>query len=192
MDRSKVSAEDRVQLLAKGDNVFADSFGNEGTGGHSHLVYPWKKGTTYRFLVTAKPDGTHTIYSGYFYFPDKKSWGLIARFRAPKDGTTLHGLYSFNENFGGANGQQRRLAEFGNQWVRTEDGQWLELLEARFTHDPTGKASRKDYGAGVTHGRFYLSNGGFIAGAVQYGDTFHRPATHKPPTDVTPVLALKE
>src|SRR5262249_33903552 len=48
-DRGKVAAEDRVQLVAKGDGVFTDSFGNEGTGGHSHLVYPWKTGQTYRF-----------------------------------------------------------------------------------------------------------------------------------------------
>lgn len=185
VDRSKVKPDDRVQLLAKGEGVYADSFGNEGTGGHSHLIYPWKKDVTYRFLVSAKPDGTHTIYSAYFYFPEKRQWGLIASFRAPKDGDTLRGLYSFNENFGGANGQLRRLAEFGNQWIRTEGGQWLELTNARFTHDPTGKADRLDYGAGVTHGRFYLSNGGFIAEPIHYGDPIHRPATRKPPTDIT-------
>ncbi|HLK59393.1 MAG TPA: DUF3472 domain-containing protein, partial [Chthonomonadaceae bacterium] len=99
VDRNKVKAEDRVALLAKGDGVLADSFGNEGTGGHSHLVYPWKTGATYRFLVAAQPDGDHTTYSGYFFFPEKGQWGLIARFRAPKDGGYLRGLYSFNEDF---------------------------------------------------------------------------------------------
>jgi hypothetical protein len=184
VDRSKVAADDRVQLMGKGEGVVADSFGNEGTGGHSHLVYPWKAGVTYRFLVSAQPDGSHTTYSGYFYFPERKRWELIASFRAPKDGDTLRGLYSFNENFGGANGQLRRLAEFGNQWIKTQEGQWIELTTARFTHDPTGKESRKDYGAGVTHGRFYLSNGGFIAEPIQFGDQIHRPATRKPPTDI--------
>ncbi len=183
--RSKVAPEDRVQLLAKGKNVVASDFGNEGTGGHSHLVYPWKTSATYRFLVTAKPDGTHTIYSGYFFFPERKAWGLIASFRAPKDGDTLRGLYSFNENFSGANGQRRRLAEFGPQWIETEDGKWTELLTARFTHDPTGNADRTDYAAGVANGgRFSLSNGGFVGIPIQLGDTFTRPATHKPPTDL--------
>jgi hypothetical protein len=183
-DRSKVAAEDRVQLVAKGDGVFTDGFGNEGTGGHSHLVYPWKTGQTYRFLVTAQPDGTHTVYSGYFYFPEKRRWGLIASFRAPKDGGWLRGLYSFNENFGGANGQKRRLAEFGNQWIRTADGDWRELVTARFSHDPTGKENRKDYGSGVVKDRFYLSNGGFVAEPVRYGDTVTRPASGRPPTDI--------
>lgn len=184
VDRSKVKPEDMVRCLAKGEGVFAGGFGNEGTGGHSHLVYPWVKDKTYRFLVHAKPVGTATVYTGYFYFPEKKQWGLIARFRAPKDGGYLRGLYSFNENFGGANGDLRRLAEFGSQWVRTADGKWTELRTARFSHDGTGKADRLDHGAGVVDGRFFLSNGGFVADGVKFGDTFTRPATAGPPTDL--------
>lgn len=188
IDRNKVEAENRVQLLAKGDGVFADSFGNEGTGGHSHLKYMWKTGDTYRFLVTAKPDGTHTVYTGWFWFPEKKAWGLIASFRAPKDGNYLRGLYSFNENFVGSNGDKQRLAEFGNQWIQTSDGKWTELTTARFTHDPTGKEDRKDYDAGTVkaNGRFFLSNGGFLPGTIQYGNTFSRPAGGKAPTDFRP------
>lgn len=41
-DRSAVAADDQTQLLAKGEGVEAGVFGNDGTGGHSHLVYPWK------------------------------------------------------------------------------------------------------------------------------------------------------
>lgn len=182
VDRSKVSAEDRVQLLAKGDGVYADSFGNEGTGGHSHLVYPWKTGKTYRFLVAATPDGSHTVYSGYFYFPEKRQWGLIARFRAPKDGGYMHGLYSFNEDFWGANGYVRRRAEFSNQWIKTPEGTWSELTSAFFTH--TGKEWRTDYDAGAVGNRFFLANGGFMDGTVKYGDMVSRPAAHKPPTDI--------
>ena len=101
-----------------------------------------------------------------------------------KDGSYLRGLYSFNENFAGANGQLRRLAEFGNGWIRTADGSWTELTTARFTHDSHGKADRKDYGAGVVNGRFYLSNGGFVAEPVQYGDTIQRPGGGQPPTEI--------
>ncbi len=188
VDRSKVLPDNRVQLLDKGEGVVASDFGNEGTGGHSHLIYPWRTGETYRLLVTAKPDGTHTIYSGYFYFPERKAWGLIASFRAPKDGDTLRGLYSFNEDFVGANGQLRRLAEFGGQWIRTMDGVWTELRTARFTHDPTGNADRTDYSAGVKGARFTLSNGGFIGVPTHTGDTFLRAATNKPPSDIPAAL----
>lgn len=177
-DRGKVAADNRVQLLAKGPDVFAGSFGNEGTGGHSHLVYPWKTGETYRFLVHAKPDGDSTVYSGYFYFPEKHAWGLIARFRAPKDGKHLSHLYSFNEDFEGANGQLQRLAEFGNQWIRTTDGRWIELTKAVFTHTAVGiYKDRIDRGAGVVGDRFYLTNGGFKAETIQYNDALTRPSS---------------
>ena len=180
-DRSKVAADDKVQLLAKGPGVYTDSFGHEGTGGHSHLVYSWKTGQTYRFWVSAVPDGTGTIYSGYFYFPDRKSWGLIASFRAPKDGGYLHGLYSFNEDFNGANGDARRLAEFGPQWIKTTDDHWTELRTAHFTHTKDGVQERFDRDAGVSHNRFFLANGGFVPTEnVKYGDTFTRPASSQP------------
>ena len=162
VDRNKVAAEHRVTLVAKGDGVHAGDFGNEGTGGHSHLVYPWKNNQTFRFLLHAKPDGNATTYSGWFFFPEKNAWGLIATFRAPNDGKTPRGLYSFNENFGGGNGHLRRLCEFGNQWIRTDKGEWLPLLEARFTHDGHGREQRLDRSAGVIGDRFYLSNGGFV------------------------------
>jgi hypothetical protein len=183
-DRSKVAADDRVRLIAKGPGVFAGDFGNEGTGGHSHLIYPWKTGRTYRFLVSAQPDGTGTIYSGYFYFPEKKAWGLIASFRAPKDGGTLHGLYSFNEDFNGDNGYLRRYALFGPAWVRADEGTWSELTAASFTHTDDVR-ERPDRAGGVAGGRFFLSNGGYVpTGDIKYGDRFTRPASGTPPRDV--------
>ena len=188
VDRSKVADDDRVRLLEKGAGVFAGDFGNEGTGGHSHLVYSWKKDQTYRFCVAAKPDEakTHTEYSGWFYFPEKRSWGLIARFRAPRDGGYLRGLYSFSENFGGDNGQLLRRAEFGNQWATFEGGARKELTAARFTCDATGRAGdRIDFAAGPSSGgRFFLQHGGFSDNGVKYGDTFVRPAAGKPPADL--------
>ncbi len=188
-DRSKVADDDRVRLIAKGPGVFSDSFGHEGTGGHSHLVYPWKTGQTYRFLVSAQPDGTGTIYSGYFYFPERRAWGLIASFRAPKDGGYLRGLYSFNEDFNGANGFEQRRAEFGPQWVKTADGPWTELRTAHFTHTKDGVQERLDRAAGVAGGRFFLSNGGFVPTPdIKYGDEFTRPASGKRPHITLPPL----
>jgi len=189
VDRGKVAAENRVQLLQKSPDVVASDFGNEGTGGHSHLVYPWKTGETYRFLVSAEPDGASTVYTGYFYFPEKHAWELIASFRAPKDGEYLRHLYSFNEDFEGANGQQKRLAEFGNQWIKTTDNQWIELTKARFTHTARGiYKDRIDRGAGVIGNQFYLTNGGFKAETMEYNDEISRPATGRQPDIVLPAL----
>ena len=200
-DRDKVGADNRVRLLAKGQDVYAGDFGNEGTGGHSHLVYNWKTGQTYRFLVSAQPDGAATIYSGYFFFPEQPDlknavsrkglgssgsergkWGLIARFRAPKDGGYLKSLYSFDEDWNSPNGQRRRLAEFGPTWIKTLDGKWTELTTAVFTH--TGKDSRTDYDAGAVGSRFYLTGGGYEDGQVKYRDQIQRPASPLPHPDI--------
>jgi len=187
VDRHKVAAQDKVQLLQKGSDVVASDFGNEGTGGHSHLVYPWKTGETYKFLVSAEPDGTSTIYTGYFYFPEKQAWGLIASFHAPKDGEYLGHLYSFNEDFDGANGQQQRLAEFSNQWIKTTGNQWIELTKAHFTHTARGQyKDRIDRGAGVTGDRFYLTNGGFKAETMEYNDEINRAASGRQPDIMLP------
>jgi len=102
---------------------------------------------------------------------------MIASFRAPKDGQYLHHLYSFNEDFSGGNGQKERLAYFSNQWIRTTDGQWRELTQARFTHTAMGKYDQRlDRGAGVKGTRFYLVNGGFLPDAIAYGALLQRPS----------------
>ena len=172
VDRNKVAAQDRVTLVAKGDGVFTGDFGNEGTGGHSHLVYNWKTGEN----------------AGYWFHPEQKKWMLISSWNAPNDGKYLHGLYSFSENFGGSNGHLQRKALYGNQWVRTADGQWHEQTTATFSHDPTGKADRLDRFMGVEDGQFFLSNGGFIPGSTKFGALFTRPATGQPPADFMPPL----
>lgn len=190
VDRDKVPAEDRVTLLKKGDGVVAHGFGNEGTGGHSHLVYPWKKGQTYRFLIVADPDEPNrsTTFTAYFFFPEKRQWGLIASFRAPKDGGYLRGLYSFSENFVGANGQELRRAEFGNSWVADPQGQWREITDVVFTHDATGNSNRQDYDAAVRKDRVILQQGGFFSAGRKKGDRLQRNPTGSPPTDVDSLL----
>jgi hypothetical protein len=187
-DRTTVAAENHTQLVAKGEQVVASVFGNEGTGGHSHLVYPWKTGSTQRFFVTAKPEGTNTVYSGYWFHPDAQAWQLIASFRATKDGGGLKRLYSFSENFGGSTGHLRRKAFYGAQWIRLANGSWQELSTATFSHDVTGRANRLDRFMGVEDGRFFLSHGGFVPGHTETGTTFTRPSTGVPPTLPTALL----
>jgi hypothetical protein len=186
VDRNKVADEDRVRLAAKGEGVVAGDFGNEGTGGHSHVVIPWKTGQSQRFLVTAKPvDAAHTVYAGYYFSADKGQWVLISSWRAPKEGGYLRDLYSFSEDFSGSNGHLLRKALYGNQWIRTPEGRWIELTTATFSHDPTGKADRLDRFMGLENGQFFLSHGGFVQGTTAYGQRFERPATGRCPEDIT-------
>jgi hypothetical protein len=184
--RDQVKPENHVQLVAKGEGVHTQVFGGEGTGGHSHLKYLWKTGSTQRFAVRAEPRGDHTIYSGYWHHPEDNRWMLIASFDAPKDGQRLRGLYSFVENFGGDTGHLRRKARFGNVWVRTAEGKDLPILRATFSHDATGKADRRDRFGGVEEGWFFLSNGGFVPGFSRYGDPFDLPAHLSPIAPVWP------
>jgi FKBP-type peptidyl-prolyl cis-trans isomerase len=185
VDRGKVADANRVKLVAKGEGVIASDFGNEGTGGHSHWVYPWKTNITYKLLVTALPDSASqtTIYTGYFYLPEEQKWKLIASFSAPKDAGYLRNLYSFNENFDGSNGQLQRKAYFKNQWIQRENGSWQALTQASFSYDATGKAGdRIDYGGGEMNGSFYLWNGGFQAPTAKFGQVFIRTAVTTKPT----------
>jgi FKBP-type peptidyl-prolyl cis-trans isomerase len=185
VDRNKVNDDNKVQLMAKGENVFADGFGNEGTGGHSHLIYNWKAGETYKFLVTAATDSASntTSYAGYFFIPEEQKWKLIACFKAPKDGKPLRKLYSFVENFEGSNGQLLRKAYFGNQWIRRDNGEWKVITESKFSYDATGKAGdRIDYGGGTENNRFYLWNGGFKNSTTKYGDVYKRDTSNIKPT----------
>jgi Domain of unknown function (DUF3472)/Domain of unknown function (DUF5077) len=191
VSREKVGTEDRVTLMAKGAGVYTGDFGNEGTGGHSHLVYNWKTGEKQRFLLTEKiADATHSVYSGYWFHPEQKKWLLISSWKAPKDGKYLHGLYSFVEDFGGDNGQLNRKALYGNQWYRTTDGQWHEQTVATFSHDPTGRNERFDRFMGVEAGQFFLSTGGFLPGSTKFGTPFTRPSAGQVPADVG-TLAVK-
>ena len=186
VSRDKVADENRVKLVGKGEGVFTGDFGNEGTGGHSHWVHPWKTGEKQRFVVTAKPvDATHTIFSGYYFLAEKQEWMLISSWNAPKEGGYLRRPHSFSENFGGSNGHLRRKALFGNQWIQTDDGKWLEITSASFSHDPTGKADRLDRFMGVEDGQFFLSHGGFVPGFVPFGEKFTRPSTGTAPPNLT-------
>jgi FKBP-type peptidyl-prolyl cis-trans isomerase len=188
IDRNKVPDSNKVKLLAKGVNVIANDFGNEGTGGHSHFVYPWKTGEKYQFMVFVLTDSakSNTIYSGYFFLPETGKWKLIASFRAPKDGNYLQNLYSFSENFWGVNGQLERKAYFGNQWVQKSNGRWEELLTSNFSYDATGKAGHRiDYGAGVEGKQFYLRHGGFKTANIQFGQSlFRQPNGQRPNVDL--------
>lgn len=190
-DRANVAAADRVTLLEKGEDVVASDFGNEGTGGHSHKIVDWRKGEPVSFLVTAKPEGSTTEYAGY-YARSKGPWKLIARFRAPKDGNYLSGLYSFVENFGGSTGQVRRAAEFDSQFVYSAEGVSTPLTKATFSHDSHGRENRLDYFAKGEGTHFLLTNGGFGLEHLPYGTPLTHTPAKAPRVDPTSLLTIQK
>ena len=183
VDRKKVDDANQVKLIDKGEGVYSGDFGNEGTGGHSHLKVLWKTGEKQRFVVFAEPiETTFTIFSGYWFHPETQKWMLISSWKAPKEGGWLKRPHGFSENFGGSNGNLLRKVLFGNQWIRTSDGKWMELTKAKFSHDPTGKSDRLDRFMGVQNGEFFLSHGGFVDGFTKFGEEFTRDPLGVPPS----------
>jgi hypothetical protein len=165
-DPKAVPDEQKVKTLHKDDGVRVGRFGGEGTGGQSFFDYDWKVGETYRFLVTAKPDGAdRTAYAGHFYLPEKKAWKHLVTFSTPSKKRLLEGYYSFVEDFrrNKVSTTKERRAAFGNGWVKTTKGEWVELTKARFTAD-ANPATNID--AGVSEGRFFLTTGGGVTNAT--------------------------
>jgi len=172
-------------LVRQGPNVIVDTFGGEGTGGQSHLVFPWKAGQTYRFLTRAQPDGSgNTLYSSWFGTEKKgsTSWQLIATWKYAGTSSYLAGVYSFLESFDPAYGYIGRQGNFANQWARDASGQWSEVTSAYFDVDPTGlNKQRLDFAGGVRCKEFYLRNDGFFSNSTASGQTFTREAGGVPP-----------
>ncbi|MDR1129494.1 MAG: DUF3472 domain-containing protein [Prevotellaceae bacterium] len=182
-DNPKDIPEDmQVKLLDKGEATRTGEFGNEGSGGQSYLIYPWKTGQTYRFLTRVKPDGKgSTAYTSYFYGNDGK-WMLVASWLRPKTDTYYSNAHSFLENFDPEKGYLSRKALYRNQWACTADGKWIELTKAGFSADETArKQARMDYRGGEQDGCFFLQNGGFLSDYTLVGTMFSRTGTGKAP-----------
>jgi hypothetical protein len=175
--------EYKIILLKKGPDVISKEFGNEGSGGQSYRIFPWKTGTTYRFLLSGHPSvNNSTDYSAYFFAPETGQWQLIASFRRPKTNSYLKNLYSFLENFIPETGYVTRKGFYSNQWIYDTNGKWHELTTAKFTADATArKESRLDYSGGVENGLFFLRNCGFFSDKTEMDLKFSRPKTGNPP-----------
>lgn len=155
----------KIVLLKKGKTTKTGEFGNEGSGGQSYMVYPWKTGRTYAFLTRAQPNDARktTIYTSYFKDVEKGSWQLVASFERPQSAVYLKGVHSFLENFDPGTGDQPRMANYKNQWVANAEGTWHEITGAAFSADNTARKNyRKDYAGGTDNGSFFLKNCGFF------------------------------
>lgn len=187
-DNPKEIPEDqRVKTLARGSDVRIGEFGNEGSGGQSYLVYPWKAGSVCRFLTRVQPDvDNHTIYTCWFSDSPSSEWRLIASFRRPKTQTHLKGFHSFLENFNPATGHLTRGVRYQNVQVRDTQGRWHSCTSARFSTDATGSQKhRLDYTGGAADSHFFLRNCGFFENDIQPGTRFELPVPPASPAILT-------
>lgn len=180
-DPNNIPENQKIVLVKKGADVKTGEFGNEGSGGQSYLIFPWKAGVTYKFLTRIKPTGKDsfnqdcTEYSSYMYDPESGKWMLIATWRRPITNKYYSSPYSFLENFNPDQGYLSRRVLFGNQWSLGADGIWREIVNGKFTCDNTGSSQvRVDYAGGVDNGAFYLKSFGFFNDNVTPNSSFTR------------------
>ena len=184
-DPNQIPADYKVTVLRKGENVEPKEFGNEGSGMQSFYTYPWVTDKTYKTLVHIKPTGNgSTDYTGYFC-DEKGVWHLLASFRRPKTNTWYKGAHSFLENYNPAGSIYPREVHFTNPWMRTKDGEWIEVTEATLTADTAGtKEYRVDRDGSSSGSEFILKNCGFFLGTTPIGSKFTREKSGKPAPEI--------
>ncbi|MBS1748525.1 MAG: DUF3472 domain-containing protein [Bacteroidetes bacterium] len=182
-DPKKIPDDMRIKLLKKGTSVQSGEFGNEGSGGQSFLRYNWKPGITYKFLLHGQPGAdSSTVYTAYFFAPERATWELVASFKRPHTHTYLKRFHSFLENFIPEQGDKTREVFFGNQWIHDKGGNWISLKKAIFTYDNTAaRGYRMDFTGGIMGDRFYLRNCGFFNNYTMYKSAFERLSEGKIP-----------
>jgi hypothetical protein len=179
----EIPEDQKIKLLKKGADIYTGEFGNEGSGGQSYYKYLWKAGTTYKFLLKAKPTGKdETDFTAWFFAPEVGEWNLIASFRRPKTDVHLTRLHSFLENFYTETGNVTRKGIYSNQWIYNTEKKWIEITKMKFTADATArKESRMDYSGGAENQSFFLQNCGFFNETTTIDSYFERKATGIPP-----------
>lgn len=137
-------------------------FGNEGSGSHTHMPYPWKVGRVFKYALFKRPDetGENTLTSYYFFDRtqgDKKTkgkWVLEATISSPtNDQDSVRyfggGMNSFLENWSGKNREIPKVCLY-RLWVGTSP------KDLKFLRKAVGDAGGR---WGILNGSYYLAEG---------------------------------
>ena len=142
------------ETVAKDSLTFANRFGGEGTGGHTHLNYDWQVGKTYRYFATKKQDatGANTLCTVFFYDEGHHRWVNEATISSPNNGnisvkTFGGGLNAFLENWSGQHREVPKAALY-RLWLGKTPSDLEEVI--------SGKGDGK---WGATDTSFYLAEG---------------------------------
>ena len=166
VNRAKVPIEDRVVLLSKAKDAIATEFENQGTGGKSSRIYPWKAGEAIKFLTNIRAYSDNSVLVSAWFKPEEsEQWQYIATWEAPREQRMFNGVHAFISNFGTETGQLVRKAYYYNYWALPKgSNDWVALNSAYATHTDGDKDSRSDYGSDVDSAseRFLLWSGGYL------------------------------
>lgn len=161
-DPHAAPAEERVKTEHVDPRVRVKRFGGEGSGGQSFFPLKWSLNETYRFIVSMTHNDGRAFYSNWLFEPEAKAWTKLVTFSVPSKRTQLRGSYSFVEDFqrNRASTMLTRRAQFGPAAVRSTDGAWRSLRQAKFTGDANPVVNIDSQ---IVEERFELATGGMIA-----------------------------
>lgn len=155
-----------------------DRFGGEGEGSHTHMLWDWRAGETFRFFLRKQPGAAPGTTDARYYIYDRRAnrWRHSATISAPNGDpksrasvATVGGgkIASFLENFGGKDQNVPKLALY-RLWLGNSvdslrcltrargDGSWGQLHDAYFLAEgDSGRLEalfgelRKQYGEAV-------------------------------------------
>jgi hypothetical protein len=165
-----------VTLVDKDENINANGFGGEGTGGQSYRQHAqtWKEGVAVKFLFNVRKDQADcaicptgkkptVILSAWYcaYEPDApglddipaelKGWQYIASWRRPFVDTYQSGTGSFIENYSAANGHLPRKGYYYNTYNRrVGTSNWYHFNQSWGSNTDGQPGQRIDFEHGVS------------------------------------------
>jgi hypothetical protein len=164
-------------------------FGGEGEGAHTHMLWDWKEGDTFQFLVRKQPGGAPGTTEARYYVYDRGSdkWRHSATITSPNgdkksEGSVATigggGLGSFLENFAGKDKEVPKVALY-RLWLGTDTDKMKCLTRA--SGDGTW---------GQLHGAYFLAEGEpkrLEAAFGQLKDKYGDPVFGRAGTNLTPI-----
>eukprot|EP00931_Biecheleriopsis_adriatica_P058845 TRINITY_DN3510_c0_g1_i3.p1 TRINITY_DN3510_c0_g1~~TRINITY_DN3510_c0_g1_i3.p1 ORF type:complete len:637 (+),score=72.74 TRINITY_DN3510_c0_g1_i3:72-1982(+) len=133
--------EKRVEVLACGVGVTCTRFGGEGTGAKSQWEWNgWQVGKTYGFMTEIKAVGDDRMETScWLHAEELGGWKLLSQMEVNRNGkpATIHGYYSFVEQWTSAGFGDAREATYGPTFTHTDAAAstpWSQILEATYTH----------------------------------------------------------
>ncbi len=141
------------KVTAADPKTIFNRFGGEGTGAHTHMLWPWKVGDTFQFFVHKQPGKQDTTDARYYiYDRNQEKWLHSATITCPIGGkksvTTIGGgVNSFLENFAGRDQAVPKLAVY-RLWLGPDVGKLRCLTRAG-----------GDGIWGQLHGAYFLAEG---------------------------------
>lgn len=183
------AGDEKGTVLWHDPAVTADQHHEQYSGPSVRMPVNWQIGQPSGFLVVAKPDGTMTDLTPYYYgsaASEPPHWIKLAVIKAyVKTPGQLDHLYNFAEDFQRTteSAKELRKAAYGPGWVQT-GSQWQPLTAGSFSY--ANKPDDPQNGNGGVDGtRFFLQNGGDTKQTQAPNQTVTRPAAGPtPPQDV--------